>query len=155
MSPSLLAEHKALLTGRWLTDLANTTAFIFTEIKDLNWVGFYLLQNSVLHLGPFQGKPACTEIPMGKGVCGTSALQQKSLLVPDVHVFSGHITCDPISRSELVVPLISAGELLGVLDLDSPLLGRFVEDDRLFFESLVKDLLLAQALPLRLTGLFG
>lgn len=121
------AELDAYLTGRWLTDLANFSAFVFHSLPDLNWAGFYLYDGSLLRLGPFVGKPACTEIRPGRGVCGTAFAQREALIVPDVHEFPGHITCDTASRSELVIPLAFGA---GVLDLDSPLPARFTEEDR-------------------------
>ncbi len=137
---SLLKQHKALLVGRWLTDLANTSAFIFSELSEINWVGFYLFEDSQLVLGPFQGLPACTEIAMGKGVCGTSAARRETLIVQDVHQFPGHIACDANSESEVVIPMIRSGKLLGVLDVDSPRKSRFETTDAQFFETLVLQL---------------
>lgn len=123
----------------WVANLANTAALLFSELKDLNWVGFYLLEGSELVLGPFQGKPACVRIPLGKGVCGTSAQSRKTIVVPDVHEFPGHIACDAASRSEIVVPMITQdGRLLGVLDVDSPLFGRFSVQDAKGLEAIVK-----------------
>ncbi|MCI6729694.1 MAG: GAF domain-containing protein [Candidatus Faecousia sp.] len=111
-------------------NLANASALLSMTLPDLNWVGFYLLEGETLVLGPFQGKPACIEIPMGRGVCGTAAAQDGILLVPDVHQFPGHIACDGVSRSELVMPLHKNGQVAAVLDLDSPTPGRFTEADR-------------------------
>lgn len=138
---SALASFESLLTGRWITDLANTSAFIMQEVPHLNWAGFYLKEGDGLVLGPFQGKPACTEIPHGKGVCGAAALQKKTLVVPNVHEFPGHIACDSASQSEIVVPIIVKGELRGVLDVDSPELARFGEKERVYFEELVRILI--------------
>jgi L-methionine (R)-S-oxide reductase len=112
-----------------LANSANTAAFLRQSLPDLNWAGFYFLRDGELVVGPFQGKVACVRIAMGKGVCGTAAQTRKTVVVPDVHLFPGHIACDPESRSEIVVPLLKGGELLGVLDLDSPVLGRFDSDD--------------------------
>jgi len=112
-------------------------ALIYHGLPDINWAGFYFRQGGELVLGPFQGKPACVRIPLGKGVCGTAAARAATVLVADVHEFPGHIACDPVSRSELVVPLIKAGEVSGVLDLDSPLSARFDEMDRAGCERLV------------------
>src|SRR5713101_986701 len=128
-----LAEQLAgLLAGE--TDLianaANMAALIYHGLPDLNWAGFYFRKGAELVLGPFQGKPACVRIAIGKGVCGTAASRAATVLVPDVHDFPGHIACDPDSRSELVVPLIEAGAVVAVLDLDSPLPARFDERDR-------------------------
>ncbi len=148
--PDLYAELsgqlRAMLTGErdWLANLANTAALIFHTLPDLNWAGFYLLRGEgELVLGPFQGKPACVRIAPGRGVCGGAVTQRRSLVVPDVHAFPGHIACDAASRSELVVPMMLAGRVLGVLDLDSPRPGRFDEEDRVGCESLVAELLAA------------
>lgn len=113
-----------------LANSANLVGLLFTEIPDINWLGVYVLRGSELVLGPFQGKPACVRIPLGQGVCGTAAQRMESQLVADVNNFSGHISCDPASVSEVVVPLISAGQVIGVLDVDSPLRGRFSVDDQ-------------------------
>lgn len=113
-----------------IANAANTAALLFDLLPDLNWAGFYLLKDGELVLGPFQGKPACIRIPLGRGVCGTAAATRTSQVVADVHAFPGHIACDAASRSELVVPLLKGGTLLGVLDLDSPVTGRFDEADR-------------------------
>jgi len=120
-----------------IANAANAAALIYHGLPDLNWAGFYFRKGAELVLGPFQGKPACVRIPIGKGVCGTSAALATTVLVPDVYDFPGHIACDPNSRSELVVPLIEDGVVLGVLDLDSPLLARFDEIDREGCERLV------------------
>lgn len=124
-----------------VANTANMAALIFDRLPELNWAGFYFARDGELVLGPFQGKPACLRIPWGGGVCGTAAAQGVSLVVPDVHAFPGHIACDPASRSELVVPLVAAGRVLGVLDLDSPLPGRFDEADRAGIERLIAVLL--------------
>lgn len=137
----ILQELSGLLTGRWITDLANTSALLMLHISDINWIGFYLLESEALWLGPFQGLPACTYIPLNKGVCGAAATQKKSLLVPNVDEFPGHIVCDSRSKSEVVVPLIKNGLLLGVLDVDSASLNRFGEADQMFFEKVVQLLL--------------
>jgi L-methionine (R)-S-oxide reductase len=131
-------ELDALLTGESdpVANAANAAAAIYHALDDLNWAGFYFLRDSQLVLGPFQGRPACVRIPLGRGVCGTAAAERRSIVVPDVAAFPGHIACDTASRSELVVPLIAAGSLLGVLDLDSPLVGRFDEADRLGCDAL-------------------
>ena len=123
------SELEALLVGHWLTDLPNFSAFLFQEIPDLNWAGFYLSDGHKLILGPFMGKPACTEINFSRGVCGASFSSRKPLLVADVHAFPGHIACDHNSNSEMVLPVIQLESCVGVLDLDSPKLGRFSEDD--------------------------
>jgi L-methionine (R)-S-oxide reductase len=128
-----LAEQlAALLAGETdrIANAANMAALIYHGLPGLNWAGFYFRQGGELVLGPFQGRPACVRIAIGRGVCGTAAARAATLLVPDVHEFPGHIACDPASRSELVVPLVEAGEVLGVLDLDSPLVARFDDADR-------------------------
>jgi L-methionine (R)-S-oxide reductase len=127
-----LAEELAgLLSGEsdFVANAANTTALIMDALPDLNWAGFYFLKQDELVVGPFQGKPACVRIALGKGVCGTAAAERRTIIVPDVHAFPGHIACDTASRSEIVIPLIAGRELLGVLDLDSPNVGRFNEGD--------------------------
>lgn len=136
---SLAAQLAALLDGESdpIANAANAAALIYHGLPDLNWAGFYFRQGTELVLGPFQGKPACVRIPIGKGVCGTAAARSASVLVTDVHDFPGHIACDPESRSELVVPLIEAGAVLGVLDLDSPRPARFDLTDRQGCERLV------------------
>ena len=125
-------QLRHLLEGEWdlIANAANTTSLIFHSLPDVNWAGFYFLKSGELVLGPFQGKPACVRIGIGKGVCGTAAERRESVLVPDVHAFPGHIACDADSRAELVVPLVRDGRLIGVLDLDSPVPGRFDDDDR-------------------------
>jgi len=138
---SLLKQHQALLIGKWITDLSNTSAFIMTEMPNLNWAGFYLLEGETLFLGPFQGKPACTEIKIGKGVCGTAVKEDRNIIVKDVHEFPGHIACDAASNSEIVLPIKAKGKILGVLDLDSPNIGRFSEADEVFLSALVKQLI--------------
>lgn len=145
---SLVKQLEALLTGRWLTDLANTSAFLMDEVPNINWVGFYLYNEKTkqLELGPFQGKPACTDIAIGRGVCGTAAHKLQTVVVRDVHEFADHIVCDPTSRSEIVVPLIKDGTLLGVLDVDSPEVGRFGDEMRIFFEAVVRTFLGKQSL---------
>ena len=136
---NLAEQLGALLAGEpdRVANAANMAALIYHGLPDVNWAGFYFRQGGELVLGPFQGKPACVRIALGKGVCGTAAARAATILVPDVHEFPGHIACDPVSRSELVVPLMVAGEVSGVLDLDSPLLGRFDEIDQAGCEQLV------------------
>lgn len=124
-----------------LSLFSNCAALMWMSMPEINWCGFYLLRDSVLHLGPFQGKPACTLIPVGKGVCGTAAAQRRIQLVPDVHLFPGHIACDSASRSEIVLPLIRDGELLGVMDIDSPVAGRFDDEDAAGLQTLCDVLL--------------
>lgn len=137
----------ALLRGErdLIANAANTSSLLFHALPDVNWVGFYLLKDQQLVLGPFQGKPACTRIAIGTGVCGTAASRRAPVLVEDVARFPGHIACDTASRSELVVPLIDNDRLLGVLDLDSPRLARFDEQDRLGCERLAATLLRASS----------
>ena len=113
-----------------IANLANAAALLYHALDGLNWAGFYLLEGDVLVLGPFQGKPACIEISLGRGVCGAAAAQDKTQLVYDVHQFPGHIACDSASNSELVVPIHAGGRVVGVLDLDSPQVGRFTGEDR-------------------------
>ena len=118
-----------------IANLANASALIYESLEDLNWAGFYLLEGETLVLGPFQGKPACIEIPLGRGVCGTAAQTGQTQLVPDVHLFPGHIACDSASNSEIVVPLRVDGKVVGVLDLDSPWPGRFTKEDQTGLEA--------------------
>ena len=112
-----------------IANLSNAAALLWEILPDINWAGFYILEKNELILGPFQGKPACVRIPMGKGVCGTAAATGTPQLVPDVHQFPGHIACDSASRSEIVIPIYKAGKLYGVLDIDSPSLNRFADSD--------------------------
>ena len=133
MYRDLAQQLEALLGGERdpVANAANTSALVFQTLPDLNWVGFYFLrEGNELVLGPFQGKPACVRIAVGRGVCGAAVARRQSVLVADVHDFPGHIACDVASRSELVVPLIRGGEILGVLDLDSPLPNRFDARDQ-------------------------
>ena len=124
----------------WLPLLANASALLFEALEDVNWAGFYLMRGGSLLLGPFQGKAACIHIPLGRGVCGTAAERDETQLVPDVHAFPGHIACDGASRSEIVVPLHAEGRVVGVLDVDSPRLARFTEDDRAGLEGFAGEL---------------
>ncbi len=121
-----------------MTNLANASALLFEKLEGINWAGFYTMKDGRLVLGPFQGKVACTIIPLGKGVCGTAAKEDRSLVVPDVHKFSGHIACDSASNSEIVIPMHRHGEVFGVLDIDSPLYDRFNENDKAGLESFVR-----------------
>jgi len=134
----LAMQLEALLVGERdrIANAANMAALIYHGLPDVNWAGFYFRQGGELVLGPFQGRPACMRIPLGRGVCGTAAARGATVLVPNVHAFAGHIACDPVSRSELVVPLLESGKVSGVLDLDSPLVGRFGEVDQLGCERL-------------------
>jgi L-methionine (R)-S-oxide reductase len=129
----LAQQLEGLLSGERdaVANAANTAALLFTTLPDLNWAGFYFLKSpDELVLGPFQGKPACVRITVGRGVCGAAAAQRRTMLVEDVHAFADHIACDAASRSELVVPLVRDGHVLGVIDLDSPLPARFDRDDQ-------------------------
>ena len=120
-----LVENTPYVTA----NLANASALLADALKDINWVGFYLMEGGKLVLGPFQGKVACVEIPVGKGVCGAAAERKEIVRVENVHEFPGHIACDCASNSEIVVPLLKDGDVLGVLDIDSPLLARFTSED--------------------------
>lgn len=124
----------------WLANLSNASALIWLLIDDINWAGFYLYKNDKLVLGPFQGKPACVNIEIGKGVCGTAAASRETQLVKNVHDFPGHIACDSASNSEIVVPIFKDDQLIGVLDIDSPTLNRFDETDQVGFEKFVATL---------------
>src|SRR5262249_51403564 len=137
---ALADDLKALLHGErdLIANAANMSSLMSHTLPDLNWVGVYLLKDGELVLGPFQGKPACVRIAIGKGVCGTAAQRRTSVVVPDVDAFPGHIACDSASRSELVVPILRGDRLLGVLDLDSPNPGRFDDADREGCEALVR-----------------
>jgi GAF domain-containing protein len=138
----LAQQLRALLAGEHdlIAGAANMAALLFWSLPDLNWAGFYLVEprSGELLLGPFQGKPACVRIALGRGVCGTAAARRETVVVPDVHAFPGHIACDSASNSEVVVPVVRDGRLLGVLDLDSPLLARFDEVDARGLERLVQ-----------------
>jgi GAF domain-containing protein len=126
------AQLKSLIEGETqiIPNLANASALLNLSLADINWVGFYLVKDNELLLGPFQGKPACIHIPIGKGVCGTAVAQGKTQLVPDVHAFPGHIACDSESNSEIVIPIFVGNIVVGVLDVDSPVFNRFDEIDR-------------------------
>jgi GAF domain-containing protein len=139
MYGTLREELQALLQGEGdlIANAANFSSLLFHTLPDVNWAGVYLLKQGELVLGPFQGKPACVRIAIGRGVCGAAAAQRTSLVVPDVDAFPGHIACDSASRSELVVPIVKGDRLIGVLDLDSPSTGRFDDVDREGCESLV------------------
>lgn len=135
----LAAQARALLEGERdeIANAANLSSLVFHALPELNWAGFYRVADEELVLGPFQGKPACVRIALGKGVCGTAARERRTIVVPDVNAFPGHIACDTASRSELVVPILKAGEVRGVLDLDSPRAGRFTEEDARGLEAVV------------------
>lgn len=137
----LCESLRALIGGvpHRTANLANASALIFNTLDDLNWAGFYLMEDGRLVLNAFQGKPACIEIAVGRGVCGTAVAERRTQLVPDVHAFPGHIACDGASNSEIVIPLFgSDGEVVGVLDIDSPVLSRFDEEDKVGLEEFAK-----------------
>jgi len=136
---NLIGELEALLAGETnrIANLANASALLNRHLDRINWVGFYLKEGDELVLGPFQGLPACVRIPVGRGVCGTAAAQKRTVVVDDVHRFAGHIACDPASRSEIVVPMIRDGEVVGVLDVDSPEPARFGPLERQLMERAV------------------
>ena len=140
---NLLAEQiKSLAEDEpnYIPVLSNASAILYDALPELNWAGFYLMNKGSLLLGPFQGKVACIRIALGKGVCGTAAGNDETLVVPNVHEFPGHIACDSASNSEIVVPIHKDGKVVGVLDIDSPKLDRFSEDDRLGLEKFVKSI---------------
>ena len=136
----ILSQLRSLTEGvpYAVTNMANASALLYQTLPDLNWAGFYLYTDGQLVLGPFQGKTACTVIPMDKGVCGAAASRGETLVVPDVHAFPGHIACDSASRSAIVVPIYVEGSLYGVLDIDSPIPNRFSADDQVLLESFVQ-----------------
>ncbi len=139
----LQSQLTAILAGErdWIANLSNTAAVLFHGLPDLNWAGFYLFKSGELVLGPFQGKPACIRIALGRGVCGSAAAGRKTIVVPDVHAFPGHIACDEASQSEIVIPLLHQSSLIGVMDLDSPSKGRFGSDDAAGLEAIAAILL--------------
>ena len=138
----LVAQLRALIRGvpHPIANLANASALLYGALEDVNWTGFYLLEGDQLVLGPFQGKPACIEIPMGRGVCGTAVQRNETVRVEDVHRFPGHIACDCASRSEIVIPLRRDGAVFGVLDVDSPRLARFTPADQAGLEAFARAL---------------
>ncbi|WP_026560794.1 GAF domain-containing protein [Bacillus sp. J37] len=138
-SALVIKQLKALVEGEEdiIANLSNASALLNQFLEDINWVGFYLLKEDQLVLGPFQGLPACVRIPLGRGVCGTAAEKKETLRIADVHQFPGHIACDAASNSEIVVPLVSDGKVIGVLDIDSPSNNRFTELDQAFLEEFV------------------
>lgn len=137
---TLCARLEALIDGvpHRIANLANASALLYDALDDLNWAGFYWMEDGKLVLGPFQGKPACIEIAVGRGVCGTAVQENRTQLVADVHRFPGHIACDSASNSEIVVPIRRDGIIVGVLDIDSPSFGRFTEADRVGLEAFVR-----------------
>ena len=138
--PLMIQQAEALTADERLVlpNLANTAALLGESLSEINWAGYYLLRENVLILGPFWGRPACIRIPMGKGVCGTAAAEDRVLCVPDVHAFPGHIACDSRSRSEIVIPIHAEGKVVGVLDIDSPVPARFQEEDSISLQSFVR-----------------
>ena len=136
----LAKELYSLLAGEpdERANAANTAALVFHGLPEVNWAGFYFFKGGQLVVGPFQGKPACSRLTLGKGVCGTAAAQRKTIVVPDVHHFPGHIACDSASASEIVVPIVVDGRLIGVFDVDSPVTGRFDLEDRAGLESIIE-----------------
>jgi L-methionine (R)-S-oxide reductase len=136
----VIQQLRSLIDGEtnFIANLANATALLNHFLQEINWVGFYLTEGDELVLGPFQGLPACVRIPFGKGVCGTAAKNKKTIIVPDVHLFPGHIACDAASQSEIVVPMIKDGNVIGVLDIDSPIKNRFDEIDQQYLEKFVE-----------------
>jgi GAF domain-containing protein len=138
--PQLLSSLRAIVEGErdLIANAANAAAILFHSLPDINWAGFYLLRGDDLVLGPFQGLPACVRIGPGRGVCGAAAAQQKTLIVPDVNQFPGHIACDGNSQSEIVVPFMQGNRLIGVLDIDSPHIGRFDEEDAAGLEAIAE-----------------
>ena len=146
MSDNLEENYKLMVTtvkafmegeSNVIANLSNTSAIINEYVKDINWAGFYLMEEGELVLGPFQGKPACIRIPVGKGVCGTTAASKETIVVQDVHQFPGHIACDAASNSEIVIPILKDGEVFGVLDIDSPEFGRFSDLEKKYLEEVV------------------
>ena len=139
----LAAQLSSLLAGECdlIANAANFASVIFHALPDLNWAGFFFLKSDELVLGPFQGQPACVRIPVGQGVCGTAAAKRVTTIVPNVHEFPGHIACDSASNSEIVVPLLKDERLIGVLDLDSPIIGRFDDEDAIGLDGLVSILI--------------
>ncbi len=139
----VLKQLRALIDGEnnFIANLSNASALLNQFLEDVNWVGFYLTEGNQLVLGPFQGLPACVRIPFGRGVCGTAAETHQTQLVADVHQFPGHIACDAASQSEIVVPIVKDGKLIGVLDIDSPIKSRFDELDQAYLEKFVEALI--------------
>ena len=137
---SLCESLRALVDGvpHKTANLANASALLYHSLDRLNWAGFYLMEDGKLVLNAFQGKPACIEISVGRGVCGTAVFEKQTLVVPDVHKFEGHIACDGASESEIVIPLFKNGTVVGVLDIDSPFVGRFDETDEAYLLELVR-----------------
>ncbi|MEP6637583.1 MAG: GAF domain-containing protein [Acidobacteriota bacterium] len=148
----LAVQVRSLLEDErdFIANAANLSSLLYHSLPELNWAGFYLLKDNELVLGPFQGRPACVRIALGKGVCGTAAEHRQTLIVPDVHEFPGHIACDSASNSEIVVPLVKNGNLIGVLDLDSPKRARFDDEDAQGLNELVEIFLAATSTNFKL-----
>ncbi len=140
---TIFDSMKVLIEGEkdWIANVANVSALLYHQLKEVNWAGFYIMKEGELVLGPFQGKPACIRIEIGSGVCGSAVEDEKTYIVDDVHKFNGHIACDPNSSSEIVVPLFYDGEIIGVLDIDSPTLNNFDEVDKKYLEKMMSYLL--------------
>lgn len=140
---TLAKQLDALLTGEndRIANLSNASALLNQFLTNINWIGFYMIQDDELVLGPFQGLPACVRIPIGRGVCGTAVAQKETLVIDDVHTFPGHIACDAASQSEIVIPLILNDTVIGVLDIDSPIKNRFTPEDKVGLEQFVQVLL--------------
>lgn len=140
---SLTKQLDALLTGEKdrIANLSNASALLNQFLTNINWVGFYMMQDNELVLGPFQGLPACVRIPVGRGVCGTAVARKETLVIEDVHEFPGHIACDAASQSEIVIPLIINNTVIGVLDIDSPIKNRFTPEDKIGLEQFVQKFL--------------
>lgn len=138
--PDILVGARALVADERdpIANAANLAALLGASLPQINWVGFYFLRGEELVLGPFQGKPACVRIALGRGVCGTAAVQRATIVVDDVHAFPGHIACDPASNAEIVIPLVRAQTVFGVLDVDSPRTARFTADDRAGLEAVAQ-----------------
>ena len=141
MNYSTIKKQASILiesTNNLISDLSNVSSLLFNSLNDVSWVGFYIYSNGKLLLGPFMGKPACTEIEIGKGVCGTAFAKKETVIVKNVHDFTGHIACDSASNSEIVVPIFANEKVVGVLDLDSTSIGRFTETDKMELEEIAE-----------------
>lgn len=136
----MLKELEAIFTGEdyLISKLANFSAYLNEHLDNINWVGFYIVEGDLLKLGPFQGKVACSNIKIGKGVCGTCLLKEETIVVPNVHEFEGHIACDANSKSEIVIPIFKDKKMIALLDIDSPIYNRFTKEDKVLLESLVR-----------------
>jgi L-methionine (R)-S-oxide reductase len=152
----LTRQLHTLLEGEsdFLANAANAASLVYHSLPEVNWAGFYFFRNGQLVVGPFQGKPACTRLALGRGVCGTAAAERRTVVVPNVHDFPGHVACDSASASEIVVPIIAEDRLIGVFDVDSPAIGRFDAEDRVGLESVVRVFIEANGEKLRAESLF-